>query len=139
MPFVLDASVAACWAFEDEDHPVAALALERVRTDEARVPSLWWFEVRNTLVVNERRGRLTESDTAAFLRGLARLNVTVDRSPDEADVLMLARRRRLTVYDAAYLELARRERLPLATLDAALATAARVERAPLLGEPRQNG
>jgi predicted nucleic acid-binding protein len=139
MPFVLDASVAACWAFEDEDHPVAALALECVRTDEARVPSLWWFEVRNTLVVNERRGRLTESDTAAFLRGLARLNVTVDRSPDEADVLMLARRRRLTVYDAAYLELARRERLPLATLDAALATAARAERAPLLGEPRQNG
>jgi predicted nucleic acid-binding protein len=139
MPFVLDASVAAFWAFEDEDHPVAALALERVRTDEARVPSLWWFEVRNTLIVNERRGRLTESDTAAFLRGLARLNVTVDRSPDEADVLMLARRRQLTVYDAAYLELARRERLPLATLEAALATAARAERAPLLGEPRQNG
>ncbi|MGD0188645.1 MAG: type II toxin-antitoxin system VapC family toxin [Roseiarcus sp.] len=139
MPFVLDASVAACWAFEDEDHPVAALALERVRTDEARAPSLWWFEVRNTLIVNERRGRLTESDIAAFLRGLARLGVTVDRSPDEADVLMLARRRGLTVYDAAYLELARRERLPLATLDAALAKAARAERAPLLGEPRQSG
>ena len=61
MPFVLDASIAACWAFDDEDHPVAALALERVRTDEARVPSLWWFEVRNTLIVSERRGRLTES------------------------------------------------------------------------------
>ena len=61
MPFVLDASIAACWAFDDEDHPVAALALERVRTDEARVPSLWWFEVRNTLIVSERRGRLTEN------------------------------------------------------------------------------
>jgi hypothetical protein len=71
--FVLDASIAACWAFDDEDHPVAALALERVRTDEARVPSLWWFEVRNTLIVSERRGRLTESDTATFLHGLARL------------------------------------------------------------------
>ena len=71
MPFVLDASIAACWAFDDEDHPVAALALERVRTDEARVPSLWWFEVRNTLIVSERRGRLTESDTATFLHGLA--------------------------------------------------------------------
>jgi predicted nucleic acid-binding protein len=139
MPFVLDASVAVCWAFEDEDHPVAALAMERVRTDEARAPSLWWFEVRNALIVNERRGRLSESDTAAFLRALARLNVTVDRSPDEADVLMLARRRQLSVYDAAYLELARRERLPLATLDAALATAARAERAVLLGEPRQSG
>jgi predicted nucleic acid-binding protein len=136
MPFVLDASVAACWAFEDEDHPVAALALERVRADEACVPSLWWFEVRNTLIVNERRGRLTESDTTAFLRALARLNIAVDRSPDEADVLMLARRRRLTVYNAAYLELARREGVPLATLDTALAAAARAERAPLLGEPQ---
>jgi predicted nucleic acid-binding protein len=136
MPFVLDASVAACWAFEDEDHPVAALALERVRADEACVPSLWWFEVRNTLIVNEQRGRLTESDTTAFLCALARLNIAVDRSPDKADVLMLARRRRLTVYDAAYLELARREGVPLATLDTALAAAARAERAPLLGEPR---
>jgi predicted nucleic acid-binding protein len=133
MPFVLDASIAACWAFDDEDHPVAALALERVRTDEARVPSLWWFEVRNTLIVNERRGRLTESDTRAFLRGLVRLRVTLDRSPKEGDVLALARHRGLTIYDAAYLELARREGAPLATLDAALATAARAELVPLLG------
>jgi predicted nucleic acid-binding protein len=132
MPFVLDASVAACWAFDDEDHPVAALALERIRADEARVPSLWWFEVRNTLIVNERRGRLTESDTAAFLRGLVRLRVTLDRSPKEGDVLALARHRGLTVYDAAYLELARREGAPLATLDAALAAAARVELVPVL-------
>ncbi len=138
MSFVLDASIAACWAFDDEDHPIAGLALERIRADEARVPSLWWFEVRNALIVNERRGRLTESDTATFLHGLARLRVTVDRSPEEADVLALARHLGLTVYDAAYLELARREVAPLATLDAALATAARAERVPLLSEPRQS-
>ena len=66
MPFVLDASIAACWAFADEDHPVAALALERMRMDVALVPSLWWFELRNTLIVSERRGRLTETDTALF-------------------------------------------------------------------------
>jgi hypothetical protein len=78
MPFVLDASIAACWAFDDEVHLAAALALERVRTDEARVPNLW-FEVRNTLIVSERRGRLRESDTATFLHGLAHLRVTVDR------------------------------------------------------------
>jgi predicted nucleic acid-binding protein len=114
------------------------LALERVRTDEARVPSLWRFEVRNTLIVSERRGRLTESDTARFLHGLAYLRVTVDRSPEEAHVLALARHRGLTVYDAAYLELARREGGPLATLDAALATAARAERVPYLGAQRQN-
>jgi predicted nucleic acid-binding protein len=127
MPFVLDASIAACWAFDDEDHPAAALALERIRDDEARVPALWWFEVRNVLIVNERRGRLAEADTAAFLRWLSRLGVTVDRSPEEAAVLALARRHRLSVYDASYLELARRETLPLATLDAELARAARAE------------
>jgi predicted nucleic acid-binding protein len=132
MPFVLDASITACWAFADEDHPDAALALERIRGDEARVPALWWFEVRNTLIVSERRGRLTEADTAAFLRRLARLGVTVDRSPEEAGVLALARRHRLTVYDASYLELAQREALPLATLDTELARAARAEGVPVL-------
>jgi len=133
MPFVLDASIAVCWAFDDEDHPSAALALERIRTDDARVPALWWFEVRNTLIVNERRGRLTEADTSAFLRGLSRLGVTIDRSPEEAEVLALSRRLRLTVYDASYLELARREGVPLATLDTDLLRAARAENMPLLG------
>jgi len=127
MPFVLDASIAACWAFEDEDHPVAGLALERIRGDEARVPSLWWFEVRNTLIVNEQRGRVTETDTAAFLRGLSRLGVTVDRSPEEGAILILARKHRLSVYDACYLELAQREALPLASLDGQLLRAAREE------------
>jgi predicted nucleic acid-binding protein len=133
MPFVLDASVAACWAFEDEDHPTATLALERIRSDQARVPSLWWFEVRNTLIINERRGRLAEADTAAFLRGLSRLGVTVDRLPEEAGVMTLARKHRLTVYDASYLELAQRETLPLATLDADLLRAARAENLSLIG------
>ncbi len=133
MPFVLDASIAVCWAFDDEDHPSAALALERIRTDDARVPALWWFEVRNTLIVNERRGRLTEADTSAFLRGLSRLGVTIDRSPEEAEVLALSRRLRLTVYDASYLELARREGVPLATLDTDLLRAARAENLLLLG------
>ena len=127
MPFVLDASVAACWAFDDEDHPIAALALERIRHDEARVPSLWWFEIRNTLVVNERRKRLTAQDTAAFLSGLAQFRLTFDQTPDDTGILDLARRHRLSVYDASYLELARRANLPLATLDLALAKAARVE------------
>lgn len=124
MPFVLDASVVACWAFSDEEHTVADLALERIRTDEAHVPTLWWFEVRNILITNERRKRITERDTAAFLRGLARLRVTIDRSPDESEVLMLARRHRLSVYDASYLELARRDGISLATLDNALVAAA---------------
>ncbi len=137
MPFVLDASVAACWAFEDEDEddPTADLALERIRTDEALVPGLWWFEVRNILIVSERRGRLAEADTAAFLRGLSRLGIVTDRAPEETAVLTLARAYRLTVYDASYLELAQREMLPLATLDKGLRTAAKAAGTALLGQP----
>jgi predicted nucleic acid-binding protein len=132
MPFVLDASIVACWAFGDEDHPDAEMALERIRTDEARVPALWWFEVRNILVVNERRERLTESDTAAFLRMLGRLRIIVDRSPVDADVLALARLHRLSVYDASYLELAGRDSLALASLDRQLRAAAVAEGVTLL-------
>ena len=133
MPFVLDAAIVACWAFEDEDHQVAELALKRIPTDEARMPALWWFEVRNILVVNERRKRLTERDSGTFLRGLGRLRITIDRAPEEADVLMLARGHLLSVYDASYLELARRDGMPLATLDKDLVTAASAVGVPLPG------
>jgi predicted nucleic acid-binding protein len=124
MAFVLDASITACWAFQDEDHPDAGLAFRRIRAEEAVVPCLWWFEVRSILVVNERRRRLGESDTAAFLMNLSRLRVRLDRLPEGDAVLRLARTHRLSVYDAAYLELAQREGLPLATLDADLRRAA---------------
>jgi predicted nucleic acid-binding protein len=131
-PFVLDASVTLGWAFEDPGAYQAALAWERIRAGTAMVPSIWWFEVRNALIVNERRGRLSEADTSMFLRDLSRLRVTIDRSPEEAAVLALAWRRRLTVYDASYLELARREALPHATLDEDLARAARAEGVALI-------
>jgi predicted nucleic acid-binding protein len=124
MAFVLDASIIACWAFQDEDHPGAGLAFHRMRTEEAVVPCLWWFEVRNILVVNERRRRISESDTAAFLLNLSRLRVRLDRLAEGDAVLRLARTHRLSAYDAAYLELAQREGLPLATLDADLRKAA---------------
>ena len=132
MPFVLDASIALAWAFADEDDARATAALARIRTDEALVPSIWWFEIRNTLVANERRGRLTEADTAAFLRILARLAVTIDRQPGEAEIFTLARLHRLSVYDAAYLELAQRDSVPLATLDRLLTDAARAAQVPLI-------
>lgn len=134
MPFVLDASVTLCWVFDDEDHPLAGQAMDRIRSDTALVPAIWWFEVRNSLIVSERRGRLTVADSAAFLRALARLPVSVDPLPEEESVLTLARRHRLSVYDAAYLELAQREGVPLATLDGMLQAAARSEQISLLGE-----
>ena len=137
MAFVLDASITACWAFQDEDHPDAGLAFQQMRTEEAVVPCLWWFEVRNILVVNERRRRIAESDTAAFLLNLSRLRVRLDRLPQGDAVLRLARTHRLSVYDAAYLELAQREGLPLATLDADLRRAAADEGVALLSLPAQ--
>jgi predicted nucleic acid-binding protein len=133
MALVLDASITACWAFQDEDHPDARLAFHQMRSEEAVVPCLWWFEVRNILVVNERRRRIAESDTAAFLLNLSKLRIRIDRAPDESAVLRLARTHRLSVYDAAYLELAQREGLPLATLDADLKKAAAGEGVALTG------
>jgi predicted nucleic acid-binding protein len=122
--FVIDASVAASWAFDDEESLVADATLERISHDDAIAPSLWWFEVRNTLIVGERRGRLSIADTSAFLRQLAEIDVKIDDSPDDMAIMALARQHRLTVYDASYLELAQREGLPLATLDTALRKAA---------------
>ena len=130
---MLDASVAVAWAFADEEHPVAAAALALMRNSEGCVPSLWWFEVRNVLVVNERRRRLHEADTALFLRSLARLPIVSDHAPEEAAVLRLARRHGLTVYDASYLELAERYAVPLATLDMPLVQAAQREGIFLIG------
>lgn len=132
MPFVLDASVAACWAFQDEDDPRADLALSRIKTDEALVPTLWWFELRNILVVNERRKRIAEADTASFLNYISQLTIKTDRFPNSDAVLRLSRMRQLTVYDACYLELAQREGVPLATLDSCLARAARAEKVTLI-------
>ena len=133
MPFVLDASITACWAFQHEQHPQADAAFARIRTEEAAVPTLWWFEVRNILVLNERRKRITESGTNSFLRELSRLRIRVDRQPEEAAVIKLARTHQLSVYDAAYLELALRESIPMATLDAKLAAAAVAAGSELIG------
>src|SRR5580658_6009834 len=105
MSFVLDASITACWALEDEHDARALVALNRIATDEAIVPSLWWFEVRNILVVNERRRRISSSDSDAFLLRLSSLPIRVEPVPDDEEVLRLARQHTLSVYDAAYLEL----------------------------------
>lgn len=133
MRIVVDASVVISWALSDENHPTSALALKKIKVGEAVVPALLWFEVRNVLIINERRRRLDGTTTRKILRDLARLRINVDRTPDEDEVMRLARTHRLTVYDAAYLELAQREGAHLATLDSQLAKAALAERVPILG------
>ncbi|HEX3883991.1 MAG TPA: type II toxin-antitoxin system VapC family toxin [Stellaceae bacterium] len=132
MALVADASVILAWAFE-EQFANAETTLQRVRREALFVPAIWWFEVRNVLVLKERGGRRSEQQNASFLQTLSHLAVRIDDIPDEAAVLTLARRHGLTVYDAAYLELAQREGLDLATLDIALADAARAEGVPLVG------
>jgi len=127
MPFVLDASVAAAWFLADEDDATATRAATRLAEDTAVVPALFWFEIRNLLVVGERRGRATVADTARFLARLDGLPIEEDGRASGADLLALARAHALSAYDAAYLELARRRAVPLATLDRRLAAAAAAE------------
>jgi predicted nucleic acid-binding protein len=125
--FVLDASVAVAWCFDDESTPAAWALLDRLGTAPGHVPALWALEIGNILLGAERRRRITQARTVEFLGILGELDIRVDPDfPGRAfrDVLPLARERRLTTYDATYLELAMRLGLPLATKDAALARAA---------------
>jgi predicted nucleic acid-binding protein len=132
MPFVLDASVAINWALPDEDHPLADLAMTRLKVEPAITPSIWWYELRNVLALCERKGRIGADDSMRFLEGLAFLPILSRGDPKDQTVMRLARRHRLTVYDAAYLALAVEERAPLATLDRALEAAARAESVELV-------
>jgi predicted nucleic acid-binding protein len=134
MLMVVDASVTISWYLADEATATTQSILQRLGESEAIAPVLWWFEIRNVLLVNERRGRLHVTQTAAILAHLARLPITLDRDPAGDAVLALARAHRLTFYDATYLELALRRAAPLATLDRRLAAAARTVTVPLLGE-----
>lgn len=127
MTFVIDASVTACWLFDDEDHPLATEAMGRLARETARAPAVWWFEVRNALIVAERRRRVQPVSASRYLSLLSGLPIVLDHDPVEHELLAIARRHELTVYDAAYLELARRLSAPLATLDGRLARAAAAE------------
>ncbi len=132
MPFVIDASVTACWLLPDENHAVANLARKLLMSEPAVAPSIWWYEVRNLLIVNERRGRMDAAKSNRALGILRRLPIETDHQAVEVDVLDLARTHRLTIYDAAYLEVSRRRSLPLASLDGDLIAAARAEGLRLL-------
>ena len=90
----------------------------------AVVPGVWWYELRNALIVDERRGRLSAEDTRATLADLGEMNIRSDNQHDTPTVLDLSRRHELSVYDAAYLEVALRRNLPLASLDRRLGQAA---------------
>lgn len=127
MPFVLDASVALAWHFEDEALEYADRVLDRLQEDDAFVPAVWPLEVANGLLAAERRRRLSAADVAQAQAILSDLPVTVNELALEdalGPVLDLARAHSLSAYDAAYLDLAMREGLSLATQDNHLRAAA---------------
>jgi len=136
MSFVLDSSVSLAWCFEDERTDATDNLMERVVDQGASAPSLWPLEVLNGLVVAERRRRIDAERCRRFAGFLRDLPVAIDaESADRAwsDTYALAERFGLTIYDAAYLELARRLGVPLATLDQKLRDAAEVLGISLLG------
>ena len=131
--FVLDCSVTMTWCFENEVDEYGDAVLDALDGNTALVPALWPVEVVNVLVVAERRKRLTRADSMRFLHFLSDLPLVVDDPiplRHQGMLLALARENKLSGYDAAYLHLAMRERLPLATRDVALRAAAKMARVP---------
>jgi predicted nucleic acid-binding protein len=124
MALVTDASAFLCLVFKDEGLSYGASVVDAVRDDGGVVPAIFWYEVRNALVVNERRGRISVGQTTTFLGLLSGLPLSIEPLPPESGVLQIARKHGLSVYDASYLELSSRLGLPLATLDETLRAAA---------------
>jgi predicted nucleic acid-binding protein len=133
--FVLDASLSCAWCFADEASEEGWALLARLQEVQAQVPSLWLWEISNVLVQAERKGRITPAAIRTFLGLLEALPIRMDQATTAIvwhDTLALARSHRLTTYDAAYLELALRLGLPLASRDQALNAAASKEGVALL-------
>jgi len=121
---VLDASVAVAWCFEDEATSLTEGILDLLaKGTTVVVPTVWPLEVANAMLSAERKKRISVAQAAAFLRRVAAFPISIDTLPIGRafdQILSVGRLHELTAYDAAYLELALREALPLATLDDAL-------------------
>jgi predicted nucleic acid-binding protein len=128
MAIVFDCSVTLAWFLKDERTGFTDAAFDLLETSECWVPSLWRLEFPNALLVAERRGRLGREQRLEILDNAAQLALRTDSTlPDMRALSVLAERRALTAYDAAYLELAVRAGHDLITLDKALAAAATAE------------
>ncbi len=136
---VIDCSLTMAWYFEDEATPYTNAVRNAMATERAVVPALWSLEVANVLLTGERRKRSTQAHAAKWLRFLAALPIAIDTdTPFRAfdPMLRLARSNKLTAYDAAYLDLAIRVGLPLATLDEDLEKAARANGVSIYAPPQ---
>ena len=136
MSLILDSSVAVAWVYMDEVNDAIRNVFDLVSNQGAWVPSLWRLEVANILEMGVRRARHDAAFRDSTLADLGLLPIHIDPETDRQAwtvTLRLAEHHRLTLYDAAYLELAQRRTLPLATLDTELRAAASAENVPLLG------
>lgn len=127
MAFVVDSSVVAAWAIEDEQSEAADRLLVLAQDEGIVYPNLLWYEIRNVLVGAERRKRIESRDSDDFLARLEKIPAKILSAGASEHTMRLSRLHRLTAYDAAYLEVAIRSGLPIATFDRELADAARTE------------
>jgi predicted nucleic acid-binding protein len=127
VPFVIDASIVAAWAIRDESGSVTDQLLVRAAEDGTASPALLWYEVRNMLLMAERRKRITPRESDEFLDRLQKLSIEIDEPADSRQVMRMARKHMLTGHDTAYLLTALHGHLPIATLDKKLAAAAKAE------------
>lgn len=132
MTVVVDASFAAAWLLPEKDSEAAEAVIAGI-SGRPPIPSLFWHEARNILVMAERRGRILAGEAAAGIGRLRRLPLEDAAAGADGAVVALAMAHGLTAYDAAYLALAQERGLPLATLDQKLAQTARREGVTLLG------
>ena len=131
--FVVDNSVVMSWCFEDEGSRYAETVLDSLEDGEAFVPAIWPLEVGNVLLMAERKKRLSQASVIRFLALVNNLPITVEQETPERmlkEIVSLARKHRLSTYDASYLDLAMRLGLPISTLDTSLMKAAKKCRVP---------
>jgi len=134
--FVVDASLTLAWYFEDEATPATEALLDRLAMNGAVVPALWRLEVGNGFQMAIRRKRIDKTYRDTALTELAAMPITIDAETDThawTTTLRLSERFTLSLYDAAYLELAQRRDLPLASLDKQLRAAGHALHVELLG------
>ena len=135
--FVIDCSITMAWCFSDEATPKAQKLLDRLEEESVLVPGLWFLEVANVLAMAEKRKRITAAKSTEFLSLVETFDIETDRESENrafAHLLPLCRTHGLTSYDAVYLDLAARRKLPLASLDDDLRRCARALRITLLGK-----
>ena len=133
--FVIDNFVVMTWCFKDETSQHADHILGRLEVAAGFVPSIWPLELCNVLLVAERKNRIGEADSTRFIALLAELPIIVEQEPPERmikEIFALARKHKLSSYDASYLDLAMRKGLPIATLDKNLIAAAKRSKVPIL-------